>query len=244
MPIQQQYSLIRKLYTSQPREMLLDLNTLQRIGISSQRAASYARNGWLNRVARGIYAFPDNELSLAVGCCYLERQITCLHLGGGGALREVYGSDTSLVLWGDDRASLPRWFVERYSVRYVYAGLFDWRGDIKLRTTTLERRDGVLRSMPERALLEMLYEVGSNRDLLKAREYFYVLGEVCPLATGQLLQCCTSVKAVRLYLRLARQAQLLDVDKLLGLWNIRVGSERRWISRLKDGTTLCLGPHG
>lgn len=24
----------------------------------------------------------------------------------------------------------------------------------------------------------------------------------------------------------------------------RSGSERRWISRLKDGTTLCLGPHG
>ena len=29
----------------------------------------------------------------------------------------------------------------------------------------------------------------------------------------------------------------LETDK-------RVGSERRWISRFKDGTTLCLGPHG
>lgn len=244
MPIQQQYSLIRKLYTSQPREMLLDLSILQRIGISSQRAASYARNGWLNRVARGIYAFPDNELSLAVGCCYLERQITCLHLGGSSALREVYENDTSLVLWGDNRVSLPRWFTERYSVRYVYARLFDWSGEKTLRTATLERRGGLLRSVPERALLEMLYAVGSSRDLLKAREYFYAVGEVCPLASGQLLQCCTSVKAVRLYLRLARQASLLDVDELLGLWNIRVGSERRWVSRLKDGTTLCLGPHG
>lgn len=31
--------------------------------------------------------------------------------------------------------------------------------------------------------------------------------------------------------------QGLEADK-------RVGSERRWISRFKDGTTLCLGPHG
>jgi hypothetical protein len=224
--------------------MLLDLDVLQHIGISSQRAASYARNGWLNRVARGIYAFPNNELSLAVGCSYLERQNACLHLGGSSALREVYENDPPLVLWGDNRASLPRWFTERYPVRYVYARLFDWSGEINLRTSTLERRGGVLRSVPERALLEMLYEVGSSRDLLKARECFYAAGEVCPLASGQLLQCCTSVKAVRLYLRLARQARLLDVDELLGLWDIQVGSERRWISRFKDGTTLCLGPHG
>jgi len=244
MSVQQQYSLIRKLYTSQPREMLLDLNTLQRIGISNQRAASYARNGWLRRIARGIYTFPDTELSLVVGCSYLASQITCLHLGGCSALGEVREDDAPLVLWGDNRASLPRWFVERYSVRYVYARLFDWNDEPTLHAATLERRGGLLRSAPERALLEMLYEVGSSHDLLKAREHFYTVGDVCPLVSGRLLQCCTSVKAVRLYLRLVRQAKLLDVDELLGSWNVRVGSERRWVSRLKDGTTLCLGPHG
>ncbi|MNE32513.1 hypothetical protein D3C80_1261280 [compost metagenome] len=244
MSIQQQYSLIRKLYTSQPREMLLDLNTLQRIGISSQRAASYARNGWLSRVARGIYTFPDTELSLVVGCSYLARQITRLHVGGGSALGEVCENDAPLVLWGDDRASLPRWFVERYSVRYVYARLFDWDAEAALCAATLEWRGGLLRSVSERALLEMLYEVGSSHDLLKAREHFNNVGELCPLVSGQLLQRCTSVKAVRLYLRLTRQAKLLDVDELLGRWSVRVGSERRWVSRFKDGTTLCLGPHG
>jgi len=245
MPAQQQYSLIKKLYTSQPREMLLDLGTLQRIGISSQRAASYAKNGWLSRVAHGLYAFPETELSLGVGFSYLARQIAGLHVGGESVVGGLCAGDgVPLVLWGDSRATLPAWFIKRYTVRYVQARLFDWSTAPTLRATTVERQGGLLRSTPERALLEMLYEVGCSHGLLRARHRFASVAAVCPVITGQLLQHCTSVKAVRLYLRLARQAELLDVDELLGRWQVRAGSERRWISRLKDGTTLCLGRHG
>ncbi|MNJ16776.1 hypothetical protein D3C81_445960 [compost metagenome] len=241
----QQYSLIRKLYISQPREMLLDLSALQRIGISSQRAASYAKNGWLNRIAHGLYAFPETEPSLCAGFSYLTRQIAGLHIGGDSVLGTVCEDDVApLVLWGDSRASLPRWFVERYPVRYVHARLFDWSGAPTLGTATLERQAGLLRSTRERALLEMLYEVSCSHDLLKARDRFCAVGDVCSLTSGRLLQHCTSVKAVRLFLRLARQAQSLDVDELLGRWRVHTGSERRWIARLKDGTTLCLGPRG
>ena len=61
---------------------------------------------------------------------------------------------------------------------------------------------------------------------------------------GQLLSCCTSVKAVRLFLTWARETSLVDVDALLEQYPVRTGSNTRWMSRLDDGTLLSLRPHG
>jgi hypothetical protein len=52
------------------------------------------------------------------------------------------------------------------------------------------------------------------------------------------------VKAVRLFLTWARETNLLDVDALLERYPVRTGSDRRWMSRLDDGTLLSLKPHG
>ena len=248
MTAQQQYSLIKKLYTSVSREVLLDVPALQRIGISNQRAASYAKSGWLVRVAHGLYTFPQTEPSLGAAVAHVSGQIPGLHLGGRSAIGDNSCDDHEpLVLWGDVRAVLPRWFAERYPVRYVHARLFDAGASTSILKATLEidrRYPGFVRSTRERALLEMLYEVGCSHTLRMAQHVFYEVGAVCPQATGELLQRCTSVKAVRLYLRLARQAQLFNVDELLERCCIRASSGRRWVSRLKDGTTLCLGPYG
>ena len=61
---------------------------------------------------------------------------------------------------------------------------------------------------------------------------------------GQLLSCCTSVKTVRLFLTWARETQVVDVNDLLERHPLRTGSEKRWMSRLADGTLLSLNPHG
>ena len=61
---------------------------------------------------------------------------------------------------------------------------------------------------------------------------------------GQLLSCCASVKAVRLFLTWARETSLVDVDALLEQYPVRTGSNTRWMSRLDDGTLLSLRPHG
>jgi hypothetical protein len=61
---------------------------------------------------------------------------------------------------------------------------------------------------------------------------------------GRLLACCTSVKAVRLFLTWARETKLVDVDELSQKYPLPVGSEKRWMNRLKDGTLLSLKPHG
>jgi hypothetical protein len=61
---------------------------------------------------------------------------------------------------------------------------------------------------------------------------------------GQLLASCTNVKTVRLFLTWARESGLLDVDDLRARYPLRTGSDKRWMSRMPDGTLLTLKPHG
>lgn len=248
MTAPQHYSLIKKLYTSVSREALLDLAALQRLGISSQRAASYAKSGWLVRIAYGLYAFPQTEPTVGAAVAYLSGQIPGLHLGGRSALEGIAGSyQGPLVLWGDKRAVLAQWFSGRFPARYVHDRLFEPQSassSVNSLVAVEPHCPGVVMSIPERALLELLYEVGCSDSLSMAQRAFVDAGTVCPLVTAELLQRCTSVKTVRLYLRLARQTRLLNVDELLERCHIRTGSARRWISRLKDGSTLSLGPYG
>jgi hypothetical protein len=152
-----------------------------------------------------------------------------------------------LVLWGDQRFVLPEWFTSRFPSRYVSAALFEWP-DGKLAKATVSTpagaADGLLASTPERAALEMLYEVGTNQGLEEARNLFEGLRNLRKDVAGRLLACCTSVKAVRLFLTWSRQTSLVDVDTMREHYRLRVGSENRWMSRLKDGTLLTLKQYG
>ena len=240
-----QYSLIKELYKTMPRGMPLNLSALQKIGISNQRAAGYAKSGWLTRIAHGIYVFPGDSLSLASALSYLSMQIEGLHVGGFSALQKH--ESAPLVLWGDGRVNLPRWFSERFSVRYSHARLFDWQEtDMPEQTLTHAgpTLGGIKCSMPERALLEMLYDVGGKQTLEDAYIAFSQVNVMYPHVAGDLLQRCTSVKAKRLFLKWGRECGQLNVDTVLDQYRIPMGSNRRWITRLKDGSMLSLKPYG
>ena len=104
--------------------------------------------------------------------------------------------------------------------------------------------DGLQVSVPERAVLEMLYEVGTHQSLEEARNLFDGLRNLRKDVLGQLLTRCTSVKTVRLFLTWARETSLVDVDEFRQRYTLPVGSDKRWMTRLKDGTLLTLKPHG
>jgi hypothetical protein len=59
-----------------------------------------------------------------------------------------------------------------------------------------------------------------------------------------LLGCCTSVKTVRLFLTWARETKVVDVKAMQQQYALPVGSDKRWMTRLKDGTLLTLKAHG
>ena len=103
---------------------------------------------------------------------------------------------------------------------------------------------GLRVAVPERAVLELLYETGPRESLEEARNLFDGLRSPRKDVLGRLLACCTSVKAVRLFLTWARETGVVDVDALLEQYPVRTGSNKRWMSRLDDGTLLSLNPHG
>jgi len=252
MAINTRYHLLNRLQTELPRGAPFDLTTLAALGISPTLAAHYVQGGWLIRLAQGVYAFPNDAFDVSGALRFLQQRVAGLHIGGRSALarqgvRHNLHQQETLILWGEARVSLPDWFTDRFPARYVSARLFDWPDD-ELAPKTLHtppgQPDGVLMSVPERAVLELLYEAGTRQSLEEARNLFDGLRSPRTALLGQLLACCTSVKAVRLFLTWARESAVVDVDTLLAQYSVRTGSDKRWMSRLADGTLLSLKPHG
>jgi hypothetical protein len=246
------HQLIKKLQTELPRGAPFDLAALEGIGVSAQLAAHYAETGWLARLAHGVYAFPNDDFGVHGALLFLQRRVSGLHVGGKSALglqgvRHNLGSREPWILWGDARFALPAWFTTRFPARYVHAKLFDWPDDalaIKTLVTPPGLPEGLRVSAPERAVLELLYEVGPKQSLEEARNLFEGLRTPRKDLLGQLLSCCTSVKAVRLFLAWSRETNVVDVDALLKQYPARTGSDKRWMTRLPDGTLLSLKPYG
>lgn len=238
--------------TQLPRGAPFGMATLAQLGVSPQLAARYAEGGWLVRLAQGVYAFPNDDYGVQGALRFLQQRVSGLHVGGKSALalqgvQHNLGLSHTLVLWGDVRYALPAWFTSRFPARYVHAALFEDAQDTlagKTLVTPPGLPDGLRVSVSERAALELLYEAGTKESLEEARNVFDGLRSPRKELLGQLLSCCTSVKTVRLFLTWARETGLVDVDELLAQYPVRTGSDKRWMSRLADGTLLSLNPHG
>ncbi len=232
--------------------MPFDLATLERIGVSGQLAAHYAESGWLNRLGQGVYVFAGDTLSAHGAIKFLQTRVTGLHVAGRSALalqgvRHNLVAREALVLWGDVRFVLPVWFTSQFPSRYVSAKLFNWLDGTlgsKSLTTPPGVTDGLRVSVPERAVLELLYDVGTHQGLEEARNLFDGLRNLRKDVLSELLQSCTSIKAVRLFLTWARETNVVDVDALQKLYTLPVGGDKRWITRMKDGNLLSLKPYG
>jgi hypothetical protein len=140
-----------------------------------------------------------------------------------------------LHLYGWTAARLPEWFTERFPAEYHRKRLFDEQPGALLYAGLFENRSEAPRvSVPERALLELLSEVGVRQSLQEARE---LVESVYSLRAGvlrELLRRCTSIKTVRLCLQLGREASLPWVAKL-DPTTLPTGSDRPWVSRSADG---------
>ena len=98
----------------------------------------------------------------------------------------------------------------------------------------------VIVSVPERAILELLAEVGAEQGLEESRNIMEGLRSVRVDVLGTLLKHCPRVKVVRLCLSLAEELNLhwaAEVRKLVGS-----RGRGRWSTKLPDGTSLILKP--
>lgn len=226
------------LYTRVPSGTALTPDDLAKLGISSDLAVHYANTGWLQRLGHGVYARPTDRLEVYGCLAVLQRKIEGLHVGGKSALdwhglRQYVSQNPSLRLYGCDSAKLPEWFSSRFPATYHRKRLFREAPDHLLHVKPF-RDTTALVSAPERALLELLSEVGVRQPLQEAREIMEATHTFRAKVLGELLQQCTSVKTVRLCLKLARELALPWSSKLDEM-ALPTGSKSAWVSRSRDG---------
>jgi len=213
---------------------------LASMGVSADLAVHYARAGWLKRLARGVFARPDTPLELHPSLRLLERRVKGLHVGGKSALdwhgvRHNVAHQPKLQLSGWASAPLPAWFTERFPSSYHRLRLFDEQPDSLLRVSRFQRKpDGPLLSDPERAVLELLSDVGVRQPLQEARDLLEGTPSLRAAVFQELLERCKQVKAVRLCLTLGRELNLPWAAKL-DPKRLPTGSEQRWVGRSKEG---------
>uniref|UniRef100_E6Q3J2 Transcriptional regulator AbiEi antitoxin N-terminal domain-containing protein n=1 Tax=mine drainage metagenome TaxID=410659 RepID=E6Q3J2_9ZZZZ len=214
--------------------------------ISADLAGHYHAAGWLERLARGVYAKPGVALDLDASLVLLQQKIPGLHVAGRSALerhgiQQYLGSSRPLTLLGSAAARLPSWFATRFPASYHRKHLFAEPSGEPLYVHPMGARSRQpLVSDPERALLELLSEVGNRQPLQEARELFESASTIRASALQRLLEHCTSVKTVRLCLALGREFTFpwaRDVDAS----TLPTGSRQRWVRRSPEGL-LVLKP--
>jgi hypothetical protein len=237
---------LKDLYTALPPGSPTTSARLADLHISADLAVHYARAGWLERLARGVYKRPGESLQLLPSLVILQDQIAGLHVGGKTALewygiRQYVSHQPVLYLYGWVAARLPEWFTKHFPSEYHRQRLFNDKPKQMLGVARFENRDNApLVSIPERALLELLDDVGVRQPLQEAKEIMEGAHNMRADVLVKLLKRCTSIKTVRLCLTLARELSLPWAGKL-DRATLPRGSARPWISKSRDGL-LVLKP--
>jgi hypothetical protein len=219
---------------------------LAALGVSADLAVHYVRASWLNRLARGVFVRTGEEPGFHPSLGLLERMIPGFHVGGKTALswygvRHYVAQQELLHLYGSVTAKLPEWFTERFPAEYHRKRLFSESPEKPLHVAPLEGRgSGPQVSAPERAMLELLSEVGVRQPLEEAKELTESAYNLRADVLHELLKRCTSVKTVRLCLELGRASSLPWAQKLDPA-ELPTGSARPWVARSSEGL-LVLKP--
>lgn len=225
----------------------MDSSQLAGYGVSTDLAHFYAKSGWLERLARGTYMLAGDRLDRE-GCLqFLAERMPGFHVGGKTALAwqgigHNLPAKETLTLWGEKNSRLPGWFSERFSCRFTVRQLFSGNLDSEFGLKPLpESPGGPPVSVPERALLEMLSEVGVDQEIEEARLIMEGARSLRREVLGELLQACKQQKALRLCVAWAKELSLPWAAEARQAVAGRIGPGR-WVSRIKGGRTLIVKP--
>lgn len=233
-------SKLNALYTRLAPGAPLTSEDLEQLGISADLAVHYVRSGWLNRLARGVYGRPNETLALHPSLRLIERRLLGLHVGGKSALdwygtRHYLSYQSKLSLFGWEAGTLPAWFTEQFPATYHRKRLFEERPEEMLHVSPFENQiEAPKVSVPERALLELLSEVGKRQSLQEARELVESTYNLRADILNELLKRCTSIKTVRLCLQLGKEGALPWISKL-DPGQLPTGSNSAWVSQTPNG---------
>jgi len=226
--------------------MPLDSGALAELGAYPALVYHYLKAGWLERLGRGVFMFPNDTLRQEDCLKFFARRVPNFHVGGKTALAwrgilHNLPARAPLSLWGE-RLRLPAWFRERFPSRYTTRHPFGPKLPKEFGLQPLpDAPNGVPISVPERALLEMLSEVGGHQGLEEARNIMEGSRSLRPEVLGTLLKHCERVKVTRLCVQWAEELDLPWASSARKAVAKKWG-QSRWVCRLRDGKVLILKP--
>ena len=244
MPTPDTFS-FKTLLAQLPRGGPFSTADLQALGVSAFRASALGRSGWLTHLTRGVYMLPGDSLNRDGALAFLSRRMPGLHVGSKTALawrgvRQNLGFTETIALWGDKPQRLPAWFTQRFDAQYQATQLFDAQLPAGSGLQSLPgARLGVLVSVPERALIELLSDIGKDQSLAEARELVDGLPNLREPVLDQLLLHTTRIKVIRAAAVLAQEMQL-PWAHVAQAHSLRIGGGQRWIAVSKSGERLDL----
>jgi hypothetical protein len=86
MALTTRHKLIKSLQTAFPRGTPFDHQQLAKLGVSSALAHHYLKSGWLTRLGRGVFMFPNDTLRRDDCLKFVSRHMPGFHVGGKTAL--------------------------------------------------------------------------------------------------------------------------------------------------------------
>lgn len=236
-------SIINCLLKKWPKGTVAVHKWLETQGVYRQLVDTYVKGSWLEKVGVGALKKAGDVLTWSGGLYTLQVYLNLsVHVAGKTAL-QLQGSSHyipanlnqyNVVLFGSKNEKLPAWFKKygwKVQIRYVMTGLFGDNNSIGL--TKHDMGDYKIKiSSPERAALELCYDVPNKESFDEVYHIIEGLTTLRPLLVQELLEKCRSVKVKRLFMYLAENHQHKWVKKI-NMVNINFGSGKR--SLCKNG---------
>ncbi len=203
---------LTELIKAWPRGAVLPLSYLKKYGITREHVKQYKRSGWLENIGLGAYCLKGDKIEWPGAVFGLQQQRT-VHIGGKSALElkgfgHYVASDIkTLYLFDTCKRPLPRWFLSKKwgpKIHFTNSTLFTEIIETSITQISLNGLPLKI-SVPERAILEMLYFVPQQQSFEEAMNIMEALTTLRPELLQSLLENCRSIKAKRLFLFMAEK---------------------------------------
>ncbi len=221
-----------------PKGVVATSPWLEEHGVSPDLVKKYQRSGWVRRIERGAYGRLEDAVDWEGALHAVQYQLKMpVHLGAKRALEaQGYGhfvrmrEGGTLRLYAPRGTRLPTWFARHdWGVKLVFTAADLFLGKMSAGLTERPSGDFSLRlSAPERAMFEALDDVPRLQSFEEARLLMGGLTSLRPEVVQELLETCRSVKAKRLFLFFAEEADH-PWFKELALSKIDLGKGKRSI---------------
>lgn len=219
-------SKINRLLSSQPLGAVLQSFWLKEQGYSLELQKRYRNSKWLEPIGYGAMKRLNDPITYEGAVYALQTQSKLsVHPGGKTALsllglsHYLEFAPQSVTVFGGKMEMLPLWFKKHdwgIKINYYQTSFLPVRTGL---TEIGLKNFSIKISNAPRAIMECLYLVPDDQDLVECFHFMEGMNNVRPTLVQELLEKCESIKVKRLFLYLAEKVNhdwfsRLEIEKI------------------------------